>query len=137
MVVTTSKTLHSSTALAAKKAAWSPPSAVVKDIESYISSRRVDCCDESLPVDERRREFLTGLDDDRSAPSVSEESAVLYLSVARSDCLTSFVSRAVRASSLNLCRMMLQARTDRLEGLRDAAPKNMSFNSLTAADSSM
>ena len=77
MVIMTSKTLHSSTALVASKETWSPPSVVVRDNESYNSSRRVDCCDESLPVDERRREFVMILADDRSAPSVSEESAVL------------------------------------------------------------
>ena len=74
---------------------------------------------------------------DRSAPSVSEESAVLYLSVARSDCLTSFDSRAVRASSLNLCRMMLQARTDGLDVFRRAASANISLSSFTAAEFSM
>ena len=102
-----------------------------------MSSKRVDCCDESLPVDERRREFVRVLADDRSAPSVSEESAVLYLSVARSDCLTSLDSRAARASSLNLCRMILQAKTDGLEGLKIAEPQNISFSSLTATELSM
>lgn len=70
----------------------------------------------SLPVDDLRRKDEILLEEDLSAPSVSEDSTAPYLSAARKDCLISRDSRVISVISLRFLIMMAHAMTARLAG---------------------